>query len=335
MGHNTTDDAIRILEVSPRDGLQGEDWLVPTDAKLTLINDLINAGLQNIEVTSFVPPRWMPQFSDASEVFTQARASAPAHVNLSALVPNIRGAQNALGEGVSNIAVIASATESFSLKNLNAPLATSWARVEQLITFVKQENPTTRVRAYLSMAWEDPWEGVTPTSHAAMLASRLFVAGADVVALSDTIGAATPRHTRELLKECVSRGIRPGDLAFHLHDRAGSALDSIEVGLEFGVREFDASIGGIGRCPYAKSSPGNLSTHDLVSFLTSRGYSSIPSHSLLPAHVGDHTSSISLSGLDVAMEHLLAYRAEAAHREINSTEAYPAASNFIPRSSHE
>lgn len=335
MSHNTTDDAIRILEVSPRDGLQGEDWLVPTDAKLTLINDLINAGLQNIEVTSFVPARWMPQFSDASEVFTQALASAPAHVNLSALVPNIRGAQNALGVGVSNIAVIASATESFSLKNLNAPLAASWARVEQLIAFVKQENPTTRVRAYLSMAWEDPWEGVTPTSHAAMLASRLFVAGADVVALSDTIGAATPRHTRELLKACLSRGVSPGDLAFHLHDRAGSALDSIEVGLEFGIREFDASIGGLGRCPYAKGSPGNLSTHDLVRFLTSRGYSLLPSRSHLPTPAGDHTSSISLSGLDIAIKRLLARRAEPDLIGVDGTEACPTASTFTPRSSHE
>jgi hydroxymethylglutaryl-CoA lyase len=254
---------VRIHEVGPRDGLQNEKATVPTSVKAEFIQRLADAGLRTIEATSFVHPKWVPQLADAEQLMPLLGG---VDVRLPVLVPNERGLERALALGVREIAVFGSATESFAKANLNRTVDESLAMFEPVVA--KARAADARVRGYLSMCFGDPWKGPVPVAQVAAVARRLFDLGCDELSLGDTIGVATPGHVRALLD---ALDIPVGHLAVHFHDTYGQALSNTLAALEHGVRTVDASAGGLGGCPYAKSATGNLATEDLVWMLDGLG----------------------------------------------------------------
>jgi hydroxymethylglutaryl-CoA lyase len=257
---------VSVYEVSPRDGLQNERATVPPRGKLRLIDALAAAGLRRIEITSFVSPKWIPQLADADEIAAHARA--PEGATFSALCPNARGLERARAAGVREIAVFVSASETHNKKNVNKTIA------ETLSAFESTVGPALahglRVRGYLSTVWGCPFEGDVDTGRALAIAARLIEMGCYQVSLSDTIGVGTPRQTERILR--AASAVIPLDrIAMHLHDTRGTALANVLVGLELGVRDFDASVGGLGGCPYAPGAAGNLATEDLVFMLQGMG----------------------------------------------------------------
>jgi hydroxymethylglutaryl-CoA lyase len=257
---------VSVYEVSPRDGLQNERATVPLHAKLRLIQALVSAGLKRIEITSFVSPRWIPQLADADEVGKHARP--PPGVTFSALCPNARGLSRAHAADVAEIAVFVSASETHNKKNVNKSVA------ETLSTFAETIAPARefgmRVRGYVSTVWGCPYEGEVDPKRALFIAKRLIDMGCYQVALSDTIGAGTPRQTEEILRMAIPE-IGPEKIAMHMHDTRGTALANVLMGLEMGIRNFDASVAGMGGCPYAPGAAGNLATEDLVYLLQGMG----------------------------------------------------------------
>lgn len=257
---------VRIHEVGPRDGLQNEKALVPVAVKAEFIRRLADAGLTTVEATSFVRPEWVPQLADAEELMPlidDVRARLPV------LVPNQRGLERALALGAREIAVFASATESFAKANLNRTVDEALAMFEPVVTAAREAGVT--VRGYLSMCFGDPWEGPVPISQTVSVSRRLIDMGCDEVSLGDTIGVATPGHVQELLATLGEAGIPADRLAVHFHDTYGQALANTLAALEYGVTTVDASAGGLGGCPYAKSATGNLATEDLVWMLDGLG----------------------------------------------------------------
>jgi hydroxymethylglutaryl-CoA lyase len=257
--------AVTIWEVGPRDGLQNEQATVPTDIKLEFLRRLAAAGLPVIEATSFVRPEWVPQLADAEEVLDRlVRAD---RVRYPVLVPNSRGLDRALAAGVREIAVFASATETFSRRNLNRGLK------EQFVLF----DPVVRravdaglvVRGYVSMAFGDPWEGPVAVDQVVSVGNRLLDMGCAQLSIGDTIGVATPGHVETLLRAFAP--VAPDRLAVHFHDTYGQALANTYAALRLGVSTVDSSAGGLGGCPYAKSATGNLATEDLVWMLDGLG----------------------------------------------------------------
>ena len=257
---------VRIHEVGPRDGLQNEKALVPVAVKAEFIRRLADAGLTTIEATSFVRPEWVPQLADAEELMPlidDVRARLPV------LVPNQRGLERALALGAREIAVFASATESFAKANLNRTVEDALAMFEPVVATAREAGVT--VRGYLSMCFGDPWEGPVPISQTVSVSRRLIDMGCDEVSLGDTIGVATPGHVGELLATLGEAGIPANRLAVHFHDTYGQALANTLSALQHGVTTVDASAGGLGGCPYAKSATGNLATEDLVWMLDGLG----------------------------------------------------------------
>lgn len=257
---------VRIHEVGPRDGLQNEKTLVPVAVKAEFIRRLADAGLTTIEATSFVRPEWVPQLADAEQLMPlidDVRARLPV------LVPNQRGLERALALGAREIAVFGSATESFAKANLNRTVDDALAMFEPVVTAAREAGVT--VRGYLSMCFGDPWEGPVPVSQTVSVSRRLIDMGCDEVSLGDTIGVATPGHVRELLATLGEAGIPADRLAVHFHDTYGQALANTLAALQHGVTTVDASAGGLGGCPYAKSATGNLATEDLVWMLDGLG----------------------------------------------------------------
>ncbi|MGW2331309.1 hydroxymethylglutaryl-CoA lyase [Streptomyces sp. NPDC001700] len=257
---------VRIHEVGPRDGLQNEKTLVPVAVKAEFIRRLADAGLSTIEATSFVRPEWVPQLADAEQLMPlidDVRARLPV------LVPNQRGLERALALGAREIAVFGSATESFAKANLNRTVDDALAMFEPVVTTAREAGVT--VRGYLSMCFGDPWEGPVPVSQTVSVSRRLIDMGCDEVSLGDTIGVATPGHVRELLATLGEAGIPADRLAVHFHDTYGQALANTLAALQYGVTTVDASAGGLGGCPYAKSATGNLATEDLVWMLDGLG----------------------------------------------------------------
>jgi hydroxymethylglutaryl-CoA lyase len=257
---------VRIHEVGPRDGLQNEKALVPVAVKAEFIRRLADAGLTTIEATSFVRPEWVPQLADAEQLMPlidDVRARLPV------LVPNRRGLERALALGAREIAVFGSATESFAKANLNRTVEDALAMFEPVVTAAREAGVT--VRGYLSMCFGDPWEGPVPISQTVSISRRLIDMGCDEVSLGDTIGVATPGHVRELLATLGEAGIPADRLAVHFHDTYGQALANTLTALQHGVTTVDASAGGLGGCPYAKSATGNLATEDLVWMLDGLG----------------------------------------------------------------
>nr|WP_233521497.1 hydroxymethylglutaryl-CoA lyase [Streptomyces triticagri] len=258
---------IRIHEVGPRDGLQNESATVPTEIKAEFIHRLADAGLTTVEATSFVHPTWVPQLADAEDLFP--RLSDLAGIALPVLVPNERGLDRALALGARSIAVFGSATETFASRNLNRTVAESLAMFEPVVARAKAEG--VRVRGYLSMCFGDPWEGPVPLSQVVHVAKSLFDQGCDELSLGDTIGVATPGHVTALLAALDEGGVPTTAIGVHFHDTYGQALANTLAALQHGVTTVDASAGGLGGCPYAKSATGNLATEDLVWMLQGLG----------------------------------------------------------------
>ncbi len=257
---------VTIYEVGPRDGLQNESGLVPTQDKAEFVRRLVAAGLPVVEATSFVHPTWVPQLADAAdlmELLGEAGRDCPV------LVPNERGLDRALELGVRHIAIFGSATETFAQKNLNRSLDEQFAMFEP--TVVRARAAGLDVRAYVSMCFGDPWEGAVPVDQVVSVGKRLFDLGASQLSLGDTIGVGTANQVTALVEAFVAAGMTTEQLALHFHDTYGQALANAYAGLQAGITTYDASAGGLGGCPYAKSATGNLATEDLVWLLTGLG----------------------------------------------------------------
>ncbi|MET9649097.1 MULTISPECIES: hydroxymethylglutaryl-CoA lyase [unclassified Streptomyces] len=257
---------VRIHEVGPRDGLQNEKNVVPTAVKAEFVRRLADAGLGTVEATSFVHPKWVPQLADAEELFPLL-AGVPAR--LPVLVPNERGLDRALALGAREIAVFASATESFARANLNRTVDEALAMFRPTVTRAIEHG--LKVRGYLSMCFGDPWEGAVPVEQVVRVTKALADMGCDELSLGDTIGVATPGHVEQLLAALAEAGVPASRLAVHFHDTYGQALSNTLAALRCGVTTVDASAGGLGGCPYAKSATGNLATEDLVWMLDGLG----------------------------------------------------------------
>lgn len=260
-------DRVTIVEVGPRDGLQNEAGTIPTDVKVELIERLAAAGLPVVEATSFVNPKWVPQLADATDVL--ARLRRVPGVRYPVLVPNERGLDRALEAGVDEIAIFAAATESFSHRNLNR------SRAEALEAFRPVASRAlaagVRVRAYLSMVLGDPDEGAVAPETVVDQGLRLLELGCFELSLGDTIGVGTAGSVEALVDAFVARGVDASALAVHFHDTYGQGLANVLVALQCGVSVVDASAGGLGGCPFARSATGNLATEDVVWMLDGLG----------------------------------------------------------------
>jgi hydroxymethylglutaryl-CoA lyase len=263
--------SVTIYEVGPRDGLQNEKAVVPLEVKAEFIRRLAAAGLSTIETTSFVPPSWVPQLADARELLAELGEEGRGRQR-PVLVPNERGLDNALEAGVGAIAIFGSATETFARKNLNRTVEESIAMFAPVVE--RARDAGLWVRAYLSMCFGDPWEGPVPIDQVVDVAARLMDLGADQLSLGDTIGTGTSGQVSALLDALNQRGIGAERLGVHFHDTYGQALANTLTALRQGVTVVDASTGGLGGCPYAKSATGNLATEDLVWALDGAGVES-------------------------------------------------------------
>ena len=263
------DQAVEIFEVGPRDGLQNEPAFISSEDKIALTQALAHAGLLRIECASFVSPKWVPQMADAAQVVEGAMPSA---AQLYALAPNMRGLRAALGTPVGGLCVFIAATEGFSRANTNISLSGAEEQVREVIAAFKTEAPSgVRLRGYISCVTECPYDGPVSPSEVARLAELLHRAGCDEISLGDTIGTAYPEQVARMLEAVVQR-VPAEALAGHFHDTAGRALANIDTSLDYGVRIFDASIAGLGGCPYAPGAKGNVDTELVYDHLIARGY---------------------------------------------------------------
>jgi hydroxymethylglutaryl-CoA lyase len=257
---------VTIVEVGPRDGLQNERAAVSTADKIAFVDRLSAAGHQAIEVSAFVSPKWVPQMADASEVF--AGITRRPGTRYSALVPNQKGLERAIAAGVSEVAIFAAASETFSRRNINQSID------ESLMTYaavcVDARAAGLRVRGYLSTSFVCPFEGPVDPVRVAEISGRLLDIGVCEVAISDTIGAATPGDVLRVLG-ILSVRLPLHQTALHFHDTRGTALANVLAGLDYGVTTFDSSAGGLGGCPFAPGAAGNLATEDLLFMLNGLG----------------------------------------------------------------
>lgn len=253
-------DRVVVHEVGPRDGLQNEATSVPTEVKAELVRRLFDAGLSSVEVTSFVRPEWVPQLADAEALVALLPKGDLERSTV--LVPNRRGLQRALSCGIRRVAVFASATESFSSRNLNRTIDESMAIFAPVVDEAAAAGAT--VRAYVSMCFGDPWEGAVAPAAVVAVSCRLLDMGCTQLSLGDTIGVATPGQVVAVLDALGEAGVAPERIAVHFHDTYGQALANTLVALQHGVTTVDASAGGLGGCPYARSATGNLATEDLL-----------------------------------------------------------------------
>ncbi|MEI6245210.1 MAG: hydroxymethylglutaryl-CoA lyase [Acidobacteriota bacterium] len=255
-----------IVEVGPRDGLQNEAALVPVAEKIAFVDRLAAAGHSRIEVSAFVSPKWIPQLADAVDVF--GGITPQPGVRYSALVPNAKGLERAITSGVTDIAIFAAASETFSRKNINQSIDESFAGYADVMA--EATTAGMRVRGYLSTCFGCPFEGNVPPARVAELTTRLLDLGVYEVAISDTIGVAHPGQVKALLSLLTSQ-FRASQLALHFHDTRGTALANVLAALDFDITTFDSSAGGLGGCPYAPGASGNLATEDLVYMLHGLG----------------------------------------------------------------
>lgn len=254
-------DRVTIYEVGARDGLQNEKQIVPVEDKAGFVRMLAEAGLDTIEVTSFVSPRWVPQLADAEELLGNLGATGRGR-NRPVLVPNERGLDRALALGVESVAIFGSATESFAQNNLNRSVDESVDMFAPVVERAREAGAW--VRAYVSMCFGDPWEGDVPIPQVVDVCRRLMDLGCDELSLGDTIGVATTGHVERLLDALEEVGIGVDRIGVHFHDTYGQALANTLAAIRRGVTVVDSSAGGLGGCPYAKSATGNLATEDLV-----------------------------------------------------------------------
>jgi hydroxymethylglutaryl-CoA lyase len=257
---------VKIVEVSPRDGLQNEAVDVSAEVKIRLINQLVEAGVSYIEAGSFVNPKWVPQMANSEAVFTQLVHSD--NITYAALTPNLKGFERAISVNATEVAIFAAASEAFSQKNINCSIAESIARFEPVMAAAKQAN--VKVRGYVSCVLGCPYQQEVPISDVVRVSTQLFEMGCYEISLGDTIGTGTPTKVKELIAE-LSTVIPIEKLAVHFHDTYGQALANIYAALECGVAVIDSSVSGLGGCPYAKGASGNVATEDLVYMLNGMG----------------------------------------------------------------
>jgi hydroxymethylglutaryl-CoA lyase len=257
---------VRLVEVGPRDGLQNEAAMVPTDVKVALIDRLSDAGFPAVEATAFVSPKWVPQMADAADVMARIRRKPG--VRYPVLAPNLKGFEAALAAGADEVAVFVAATESFSRKNINCSIAESLERARPIYAAAKSAG--VRVRGYISCVLGCPYEGDVDPVKVADVAAALWDAGSYEVSLGDTIGTGTAGRTRALIARVAER-VPVAALAGHFHDTYGQALTNLYVALEMGVATFDCSVAGLGGCPYAKGATGNVASEDVVYLLDGLG----------------------------------------------------------------
>lgn len=260
---------IRIVEVGPRDGLQNEPQIVPTVKKIAFVDALSVSGVSEVEVTSFVAPRWIPQLADAADVL--AKINRNPDVIYSALIPNERGYERAIALDAppDRIAVFVAASETFNRKNINTDADGAFARFRPLVS--RAEATGISVRGYISTVFSCPYEGIVPARRTLEIAQRLLDLGCIHVALGDTIGQATPDEVRALLDLLLPR-IDPAKIAMHFHDTYGRAADNVRASLDMGIHNFDGSVGGLGGCPFAgPGAPGNIATETVVEIARDAG----------------------------------------------------------------
>ncbi len=258
--------SVRLVEVGPRDGLQNEKTMVPTDVKVALIDLLTDAGLPAIEATSFVSPRWVPQMADAAEVMARIRRRPG--VRYPVLTPNLKGFEAALAANADEVAVFVAASESFSRKNINCTIAESLDRARPIFAAARENG--VRVRGYISCVLGCPYEGDVDARAVADVAAALHAMGAYEISLGDTIGVGTAGATRALIRLCAER-VPVTALAGHFHDTYGQSLANVYAALEEGVATFDCAVSGLGGCPYAKGATGNVASEDVVYLMDGLG----------------------------------------------------------------
>ncbi len=263
---NSLPAAVRIVEVGPRDGFQSIEQTIPTDAKIQFINTLSEAKLPEIEVTSFVSAKWIPQLADAQEVSIEIIRDS--NILYTALIPNIKGLERALDANYSSVAVFTAASDTFSQKNINCSIKESITRFQKMKTSFQDNNM--RVRGYISTVWVCPYEGQMEPENVLPVIDALLELGIDEISLGDTIGKAKPDDVRNTLDLILSLH-DANQFALHFHDTYNHALENIRVGLEYGISTFDSSAGGVGGCPYAPGASGNVSTGSVLNLCKELG----------------------------------------------------------------
>ncbi|MFY0692057.1 MAG: hydroxymethylglutaryl-CoA lyase [Paracoccaceae bacterium] len=260
-------EAVEIVEVGPRDGLQNEARIIPVAQKVALIDLLSTAGFRRIEAASFVSPKWVPQMADSGAVLAAIRR-VPG-VSYAALTPNLKGYEAARAAGADEVAIFGSASEGFSKANLNASIAEALAQFDPVVRAARADGIP--VRGYVSCVTDCPYDGVVAPDAVARAVAALRDLGCYEVSLGDTIGKGTPERVAAMLGAVLDE-MPAGQLAGHFHDTAGRALANIEVALEAGVRVFDAAVGGLGGCPYAPGAAGNVATEAVLARLDALGF---------------------------------------------------------------
>lgn len=261
-------DKVQIIDVSPRDGLQNEKQTVPTKIKFELIEGLIDAGINKLEATSFVSPKWVPQMGDNSELMQLINQSRQPEVCYSVLTPNMRGFENALAFSPDEVVIFGSASETFSQKNINCSIDESIERFAPVAAAAKEAG--IKVRGVISCTVGCPYEGEIAPSQVAYVTKRLVEIGAEHIGVADTIGVGTPIKVQNALKAAMDY-IDVKDISGHFHDTYGQALANILTSLSLGVAQYDTSVAGLGGCPYAKGATGNVATEDVVYMLHGMG----------------------------------------------------------------
>lgn len=259
---------ITIFEVGARDGLQNEQVMIPAIDKIRLINLLSECGFSKIETTAFVSPKWVPQMGDAAEVMAGIKRNP--NIDYAVLTPNMKGYERAKEAGASEVAIFGAASEGFSKANVNATIAETVERFLPITEAAKADGIP--VRGYISCVTDCPYDGPTPPENVARMAEKLFNAGCYEISLGDTIGQGTPQSIAAML-DAVLDVVPAQNLAGHYHDTSGRAILNIEVSIEKGVRTFDASVGGLGGCPYAPGAAGNVATQAVKDMVEAKGYS--------------------------------------------------------------
>jgi hydroxymethylglutaryl-CoA lyase len=258
--------SVRIVEVGPRDGLQNEPGEVATAVKVELIERLADAGLPAVEATAFVSPKWVPQMADHTEVLERIRRKPG--VDYPVLAPNLKGLEAARAAGATEVAIFGAASEAFSQRNINCSIADSLERFRPVVDQAKKHG--VKVRGYVSCVLGCPYEGDIAPKRVAEVANALYEMGCYEISLGDTIGVGTPAKTKAMIEACADH-VPVEKLAGHYHDTYGQALANIYASLELGVRTYDASVAGLGGCPYAAGASGNVATEDVVYMLNGLG----------------------------------------------------------------
>jgi len=257
---------VKIVDVGPRDGLQNEKEVVPTDAKVELIHRLADAGLPVVEAGSFVSPKWVPQMGDSADIMK--RITRKPGVSYPVLTPNMKGFEGAMVVGAEEVAIFGAASESFSQRNINCSIKESLARFDPIMEAARDKGVA--VRGYVSCVVGCPYEGEIAPQKVAEVAAKLFEMGCYEVSLGDTVGVGTPGKVQDMIR-AVNDVVPLEKLAVHFHDTYGQALANIYAALELGINVVDSSVAGLGGCPYAKGASGNVATEDVVYMLNGLG----------------------------------------------------------------